>query len=376
MNVCFVSSYPPNRGRLSEYAKSLVKEIAKMPHIDSIIVVGDTVGGLKNLIFESDKVLVLRVWHPDNPLSILKILPTVVRLRPHIVHFNVHFQSFGRKRLSNFVGLSLIFFSRLLGLKVVASVHNFGELVDLSKVQLKPTVLNRVGILLATKFVLFANRVVVKVKFYKKYLMERYRCVNISYVPHGSALNVDPPSNKNEKIVLAFGHWAPHKGLPVLFDAIEEVSKVMSNVKFVVGGSAHPNFPRYLEKFKNMLNVDFVGYVKENEIARLFEEVDLVVLPYLTNTGTSGVFHLACSFGKPIIASDTIEIRELLKEGASAVLVPPGDSAALKDAIISVLSDERLMASMGKQNLLFAEREPWSLVAEEYEKLYLSALKS
>ena len=44
-------------------------------------------------------------------------------------------------------------------------------------------------------------------------------------------------------------------------------------------------------------------------------------MPYLAVPGTSGVFHLACGYGTPIVASDLPEIREILADGASAVLV-------------------------------------------------------
>jgi glycosyltransferase involved in cell wall biosynthesis len=114
--------------------------------------------------------------------------------------------------------------------------------------------------------------------------------------------------------------------------------------------------------------------VEENDLAGVFEKVDVVVLPYLTATGTSGVFHLACGFGKPIIASDLPELRELVTEGASAILVPPGDVKALKDAILSVLDNKELRASMERQNLAFAQMENWGAVAEAYEKVYLETL--
>jgi glycosyltransferase involved in cell wall biosynthesis len=354
-----------------------VNELAKRHVINDIHVVADMVNDLKNTAQEGPNTEVLRIWKADDPFSILGILPKILRLKPDIVHFNVHFQSFGKNRLSNFFGLSLIFLCRLLNLKVVATVHNFGEIVELSKVQVKPTLLNRIGIFAATKFALSASKVVVKVRSYKNYLSERYGCKEVSYIPHGATVKVDPPSGSHEKVVLLFGHMGPHKGLPVLLDVFKEIMKVRDDVKLVVAGSDHPNFPGYLESVKrgiSLSSVDFLGYVKENDLVEVFETADVVVLPYLTATGTSGVFHLACGFGKPIIASYLPEIKELITEGASAILVPPSDVEALKNAILSVLDDRGLRTSMARRNLRFAERENWSVVAEAYEKVYLEAL--
>ena len=379
MRVCFVSSYPPNHARLSEYTKSLVTELAKRRFIDDIHVVADMVDGSKNRAQEGSNIEVLRIWQPDDLFSILGIVPKILKLKPDIVHFNVHFQSFGKNRLPNFFGLSLIFLCRLLNLKVVATVHNFGDIVDLTKVQVKPTLLNRIGILVATKFVLSASKVVVKVRSYKNYLSARYGCKGVSYIHHGAKVVADPPSDSPEKILLLFGHMGPHKGLPVLFDVFEDMVKVRSDVRLVVAGSDHPNFHGYLQSAKNGLslsNVAFLGYVEENDLPGVFEKADVVVLPYLTATGTSGVFHLACGFGKAIIASDLPELRELIAEGASAILVPPGDVKALKDAILSVIDNKELRESLERRNLAFAQKENWGVVAEAYEKVYLEALAS
>lgn len=379
MRVCFVSSYPPNYARLSEYTKSLVNELEKRGLINDIHVVADMVGGTRNRAQEGRSIEVLRVWKPDDLFSILGIVPKLLKLKPDVVHFNVHFQSFGRNRLSNFFGLSLISMCRLLGLKVVATAHNFGELVDLAKVKVKPSLLNRIGMFVATKFVLSASKVVVKVRSYKDYLTGRYGCKEISYIHHGATVVVDPPSDSEEKVVLLFGHMGPHKGLPVLFDVFKDIAKVRSDVRLVVAGADHPNFPGYLRSAKNGLslsNVAFLGYVEENDLLGVFEKADVVVLPYLTATGTSGVFHLACGFGKAIIASDLPELRELVAEGASAILVPPGDVKALKDVILSVIDSKALRESLERRNLAFAQKENWGVVAEAYEKLYLEAVAS
>jgi glycosyltransferase involved in cell wall biosynthesis len=170
----------------------------------------------------------------------------------------------------------------------------------------------------------------------------------------------------------------PSKGLPIMLKAFEELMKEINNVKLVVAGSSHPNFPNYLDDFvKTMIpKVNFLGYVHEEDLPQVFGMADVVVLPYLTSTGTSGVFHLACGYGKPIVSSGLPEIRELIAEGASALLVPPGDVGALKDAILKVLFNKETAIKMGEQNLMFAQREPWSIVAEAYEEVYVELSNS
>ena len=107
---------------------------------------------------------------------------------------------------------------------------------------------------------------------------------------------------------------------------------------------------------------------------RVFKSADVVVLPYFTATGTSGVFHLACGYGKSIVASDLPEISELVDEGASAVLTRPGDVHDLKKAVLHMLYNEDVAEKMGWQNLQFAKRECWDSVAQKYERLYLDLM--
>ena len=376
LRICFISSYPPNHARLSEYAKNLVTELANRPAIDQLNLLTDQISGSKGELPENPKIKVVRVWKQDHPLSILGVMVQVLKLKPDVVHFSIGFQSFGKSRLSNFTGLSLVFLCRLCGLKVIVLLHNLAALVDLEKVKQKPSFVNKAGILVATRLILSASRVVVMVKSYADYLRKHYNNKGILFIPHGSigdkCISIDP----EDKIVLMFGHMGPFKGLPTMLSAFEKITKERSDVQLVIAGANHPNFPGYLDEFiKNAPSkVVFTGYVPEKDLYRVFGMADVVVTPYLLATGTSGVFHMACGFGKPVVSSDLPEMRELVTDGASALLVPPGDADALKDSILKVLTNKKAATNMCKQNLKFAQKERWSIVAQVYEQTYLELL--
>ena len=376
LRVCFVSSYPPNRARLSEYAQNLVAALASRPAIDTLYLLVDKSDRSEDVLPEDPKVKVLRVWKADNLLSILSVMYYILKLRPDVVHFNVSFQSFGKNKLTNVTGLSLILLCRLLGFRVLAGVHTLGEKTDLEKFHLKDSLLNRVGILMATKIILSAQSVVVLVRSYGDFLKKRYGHKGVQYIPHGASVDTNLNVNTNEKVILIFGHMGPHKGLPLMFEAFEKLREEKSNIKLVVAGSNHPSFPNYLEEFvkAHVPNVEFSGYVPQEKLGSVFRTAEVVVLPYNAAPGTSGVFHLACGYGRPIVASDLPEIREMVDDGASAILVPPGDVDALKNAILKVLFNKEIATKMSEQNLNFAQRESWSSVAKAYEEAYLSLL--
>jgi len=376
LRICVVTSYPPNRARLSEYGKYLVEELAKSTKIEAIHVVADTIRGRENRVMETSKLEIIRTWTPDNPLSVLGLIPKILKLKPSLTHFNVHFQSFGKSRIVNFIGLSLAFLLKLLRVKVLVTIHNLGEKVDLKKVNLKPSFINRLGIAIATKVLLRADMITVTVKSYVEHLKQNHRYNKALYIKHGTTLNRrtayesdDPPGKR----ILFFGHMAPHKGLPVLLEAFGELLKERADVKLAVAGSNHPNFEGYLDTFleETITNVEYLGYIQEKNIWALFNSADVVVLPYLATTGTSGVFHLACGFGKPIVASDLPEIREIISEGASAALVRPGDPSSLKRAIGNLLDNPQRCIEMRQRNLAFASKETWNRIAKAYEEVYL-----
>ncbi len=376
MRVCFVSSYPPNRARLSEYAESLVAELAKLPSVEKIYVLADKALYTHTQIYtlKNPKIEVIRAWSVDNPLSIFKILYYANKLKPDVLHFNVHFQSYGKKRLANFAGFLLVPISRLLGLKTVVLLHNLGEKVDLRKVNMKPSFINRAGIMVATKMLLSAQATIVPVQSYADFIRTKHHKRNVKYIPHGTTTYNSPGCMHREKCVLMFGHMGPSKGLPVMLKAFKKLAQDHCNVTLLVAGGSHPNYPDYLDSLKQEAppKTNFLGYIPEEKLSSVFESSDVVVLPYLTATGTSGVFHMACGYGKPVVASDLPELRELVELGASAILVPSGDEEALKDAVLRVLSNEDLASKMSLRNLFFAKKESWSTVAGAYEEVYLT----
>jgi len=154
---------------------------------------------------------VIRVWKQDHPLSILSVMVQVLKLKPDLVHFNIGFQSFGKSRISNFTGLSLVFLCRLCGFKVIVLLHNLAALVDLEKVKQKPSFTNKAGIMIATKLILSASKVVVMVKSYMDYLKKHYNNKGILFIPHSNMSHNCASFDPKDKIILMFGHMAHSK---------------------------------------------------------------------------------------------------------------------------------------------------------------------
>ena len=376
IRLCFISSFPPNKARLAEHSGALVGALLEKKVIGNIDIIADKAEGAPAQELISQKATVHRIWEADRPLTFAKVIRAILVRHPDVVHFNMHFQSFGRSRLSNFIGLSMPFFSRLLGFRTIVTIHNLAEKVDLKKVGLKPSLINRISIRLASWLFTRANAVTTTVRSYSRYLRESYGA-NAFFVPHGAG---DPSPAPQKRIknardfrILFFGHMSPYKGLSVALDAYSSLKMGSKKVELWIGGQSHPNFTGFLEGYKMKLagnGVRFLDYVKEEEIPSVFASADVVVLPYLVATGTSGVFHLAASYGKAVVASDLPEIREMVEDGASAFLIPPGDSNALHAALSRLSSDPALAREMATQNRAYAAKNNWSRVASDLISIY------
>jgi glycosyltransferase involved in cell wall biosynthesis len=141
--------------------------------------------------------------------------------------------------------------------------------------------------------------------------------------------------DRSGRRILFFGIVRKYKGLDVLLRAMP---RVLSQVEcsLVVAGEFYDSVERYeaiiresgIEKRVRMEN----RYIANEEVAALFEEADVLVLPYLSAT-QSGVARIAIMNRLPIIASQTGGLMESVGEDYG-LLVPPGDAEALADALI------------------------------------------
>jgi glycosyltransferase involved in cell wall biosynthesis len=111
---------------------------------------------------------------------------------------------------------------------------------------------------------------------------------------------------------------------------------------------------------------------------RYYSVCDLVVYPRRSTRATERVTPLkpleAMAMGRAVVASDVGGLRELLPPG-TAVLVPPGDPAALARACRDLLANAERRAELGRRARLHAaERHDWRRLAERYRELYLDVL--
>jgi glycosyltransferase involved in cell wall biosynthesis len=137
-------------------------------------------------------------------------------------------------------------------------------------------------------------------------------------------------------VALYFGFVRPYKGLVHLLRALPGAAGSVPGLHLMVVGEFWDDVSEYVMEIERLgigERVTLVDrYVSNEEVPRYFAAADLVVLPYVTATG-SGVVQLAYSFSKPVLTTAVGSLPEVVDEGRTGYLVPPADPAALADAI-------------------------------------------
>jgi glycosyltransferase involved in cell wall biosynthesis len=152
--------------------------------------------------------------------------------------------------------------------------------------------------------------------------------------------------NDAEKIILAPVARVsdPRKGVKYLLQALNHVMRVV-DCKCIITGSGNAGvFAELLRNIKKD-KVIFTGYLDRRHLITLLASADLVVLPSLfEGLPLSLLESFAC--GKPVVATRTGGVAELIKDGVNGLLCPPKNAKALAEGIIRLAADEKLRKQM------------------------------
>jgi glycosyltransferase involved in cell wall biosynthesis len=178
-----------------------------------------------------------------------------------------------------------------------------------------------------------------------------------------------------EHRILAFGKWGTYKRLEPLIEAFKIVSETVPEAHLVIAGTDHPKTPGYLRsvqaKLASRSNISFRGYVAEDAIPQLFQTSSIAVLPYTSSAGSSGIAHLACTYGVPIIASDLPDFRRLAdEEGLAIDFFPSGSVRELAQHMTDLLQNRERQVEMALQNVSAALRMSMPEIIRQYIRTF------
>jgi len=274
-------------------------------------------------------------WLP----SMIRALVFLIREHPNAIVF----QWWSGTVLHSYLLLALV--ARMLGARTVIEFH---EVLDPGEANL-PLAQSYVR-LVAPILVRMAHGFVVHSEYDRKLLRSHYNLGGrpVALIAHGPYNQYQLKDGKQElrtpsKVccnLLYLGLIRPYKGLEDLiraFDALPE-SEISRYHLTVVGETWEEcTLPASLiEQSKYRDHITFINrYVSDEEVAAFFAGADAVVFPY-HRASTSGTLHIAMSHGLPVVVTQVGGLIEAVANYEGAILTPPGDPAALRDALLQV----------------------------------------
>jgi glycosyltransferase involved in cell wall biosynthesis len=372
MKICLVTTFPPSQGGLSEYGLHIAEELRRNPFL-SLTVLADRMSPSQP---ELDGFSVLRCWSFDDPASAYRLLETLNRLKPDVVWFNLLFSTFGRNPVNAFLGLLTPLLARLSGRYTHVTLHHLMDTVDLKDAGVQHPRTYRLAGAVATRMLLLSNSVSVLMPGYRKILHEKYGRENVHVRSHG-VLTRRPEypdfsrRGNPEHRILAFGKWGTYKRLELMIEAFSLLADTVPNAKLIVAGGDHPQASGYVESIKKMCagnpGIEFTGYVHEDQLPDLFQTSSVAVMPYSSSTGCSGVAHLACAYGIPIVCADLPDFRQMADVEELAIeFYRPGGADDLANCLIDLLANSEKQQTMAVQNFSTALRQTMPTIVQKY----------
>ncbi len=152
--------------------------------------------------------------------------------------------------------------------------------------------------------------------------------------------------------VLFVGRLVERKGVSILLEAAALLrDEIDLHVTIVGGGPLSEALREQSARLGLGDRVEFTGVVDEAELERRFSGADLFVLPAVTDAkgdveGLGVVLIEALLHGVPVVASRSGGIPDIVRDGETGLLVPPGDAPALAAALVRLAGDPEFAAQL------------------------------
>jgi glycosyltransferase involved in cell wall biosynthesis len=174
---------------------------------------------------------------------------------------------------------------------------------------------------------------------------------------------------EDEAVCLMMARLHEEKGHRVLFDALPGVLPHVGPLLVLLAGDGPEREPLQLETRRRGLDsvVRFVG--QRHDIPELISLSSVVVLPSLAESFGFAALE-AMSLGKPVVAARTGGIPEVVVDGQTGLLVPPGDADALAVALSRILKDHEWALALGEEGRRRATSFSVERMMREYEQVY------
>jgi glycosyltransferase involved in cell wall biosynthesis len=201
--------------------------------------------------------------------------------------------------------------------------------------------------------------------------------VSTRELPHGIDASAWVPGEPASGLdVLFLANLEVRKGIHVLLDAFPSVAARLPEARLLIAGGG-PELEAVRVRVAStpgLERVELLGHVPREQVMAAMQRSAVYCLPSSDEEpfGMTALEAMAC--GKPVVASATGGLAYLVPDDGGRK-VPPGDAAALADALHELLANPELRGAMGAHNRRTVEqRYAWPRVVDRLEEAYREAI--
>ena len=209
--------------------------------------------------------------------------------------------------------------------------------------------------------------------FVMKYFEGDYEVIpnGIDVARYNAEIEPFPWAANGRPTILFIGRFEEsRKGFRYLLRAMPLVRQQFPDARLVVLGSGRPEkFATLMERY-GVHNVEFKGFVSQEEKARYYASADVCCVPSTGNESFGYVVVEPMAAGRAVVASNIAGYASVVRPGYNGILVEPRDPSALALALVRVLADRDLRERLGRNGRESAQQYDWSSVAQRVLEAY------
>ncbi len=174
------------------------------------------------------------------------------------------------------------------------------------------------------------------------------------------------PTPTDRPTILFVGRHEPRKGLAVLLEAM---ALLPADVRLWIASDG-PETAELQQQVAGDARIEWLGRISEDEKAERMRGADVFCAPSLRGESFGVVLLEGMAAEAVVVASDLPGYANVARGGRDALLVPPGDAAALAAALQRGLADHELRSSLIASGSERAASFSMGRLAERYVGLY------
>jgi phosphatidylinositol alpha-mannosyltransferase len=175
--------------------------------------------------------------------------------------------------------------------------------------------------------------------------------------------------------LLFVGRLEERKGFAIAVRAFAQLAARYPDLRLLVIGDGTERDAVETLSPATRSRVEMLGRVDDDRLASYLKAADVYIGPATGGESFGIVLAEAMAAGLPIVASDIPGYRDVARDGREAVLVTPGDPAALVTGVARVLDEPALAGSLGDNGKERARIYDWDTVTQKIVDLYREALR-